>query len=100
MAGCMATLRPLVSLAWTKAQSLRSSRSTDARKSQPVEIGMSSNKNSGVSKRADVIQLSKDSGSTSEVQCRHIDLTRISPSTSHKSTECSLLRAEEQHALQ
>ncbi|KAF9734730.1 integral membrane family protein [Paraphaeosphaeria minitans] len=98
MAGCMATLRPLIKCAHAKVQTLRSSRTLFARNSHLVEIGMnSSNEERADSRSANIVQYSKDAGLTSEDRRRDGGRTRISHSTGQGSTECILSPSEEKH---
>jgi hypothetical protein len=88
MAGCMATLKPLIERVRIKAQSLRSPGSRAARKWPRVEIRMtSSNEDGGDSRRGHVAQLSR---STGDIQSHDRYLARISQNTSRGSTECIL----------
>jgi hypothetical protein len=97
MAGCMATLRPLIECAWRKALSLRSSASRTAAKSPLAEIGMtSSNEEGGDDKCGHVAQLSR---STGDIPPPDSCFVRMSQSTGRGSTECILPRNEEQNTL-
>ncbi|KAF2437906.1 hypothetical protein P171DRAFT_526671 [Karstenula rhodostoma CBS 690.94] len=100
MAGCMATLRPLMMCAQVKIQTLRSPRLLFAKKSHSVEMGMtSSNEERGGSKGADAVKFSKDAGLASE---RHQDggRARTSQSTGRgSSTECILSPSDENHTF-
>jgi hypothetical protein len=88
MAGCMATLRPLIECAWRKALSLRS---------PLAEIGMtSSNEEGGDDKCGHVAQLSR---STGDIPPPDSCFVRMSQSTGRGSTECILPRNEEQNTL-
>lgn len=101
MAGCMATLRPLMKRAQIKLQTLRSSRFLSAEQSLSVEVGMtSSNEQRESSKSADVFQVKKDAGSTSEDQNHGGSRARNSHSTGRGSMECILSPSDEkQHAF-
>lgn len=95
MAGCMATLRPLMKRTLIKVQSLRSSITVNRKEYQPTELGSgSSNEAGGVAKREEVSNLSKNPRLAPKAQIREIDPLRASQSSDRGITEGILSRTE------